>query len=320
LKSVLIVDLGKAWGGQEVYSADIADALVASGHRVTLLSGHERHARTAAQYIPCSFAYADFAATRRQVQELAARHDLVHYNGIRAIYLSALTPVQAPAVGTKHLGFFSPGKARLQGGFARLATVATFRNLRELICVSQAIHQELPGTLRQRSVVVRNGVMRLLAAAQLLRARQVRVRFVLAGSGPLEQAAREYVRANALGDMVELCGHVADPASIYLRSHVCVLPSSYEGQPLSLMEALACSCALVTHEIPGVDEIVEEGVNGLYAAADEHSLAAVVERLARDRQLLERLMAGARASYDGKWRFERMFAGTLEIFRRAARR
>lgn len=350
MNSVLIVDLGAVWGGQEVYSAGLAEALAASGRRVTVLSGHTRHARPGVECIPCDFSYAKFPDTRRRVLDLAARHDLVHYNGIRAIYLSALVGTRTPTVGTKHLGFFSPGKARLQGEVARFATHATFRNLQQLICVSRGIHSELPAGLQRRSVVVRNGVqdlaigrsaarpddilslcfvgrlvpvkgvMRLLAAMKLLHARKVPVKITLAGAGPLEPAAREYVAAHRLSDVVELAGHVEDPAAIYLKSHACVLPSSYEGQPLSLLEALSCGCAAVAHAIPGVDEIIEDGVNGLYAQKDEISLAASLECLAYDRSLLARLMAGARTSYESHWRFERMFAETLAIYGRAAQR
>ena len=67
MNSVLIVDLGLVWGGQEVYSAGLAEALAAAGRRVSMLSGHTRHARPGVEYIPCDFSYAQFPATRRRV-------------------------------------------------------------------------------------------------------------------------------------------------------------------------------------------------------------------------------------------------------------
>jgi glycosyltransferase involved in cell wall biosynthesis len=51
-------------------------------------------------------------------------------------------------------------------------------------------------------------------------------------------------------------------AAIFNRSDIFVLPSFYEGVPLSAVEALACGCRAVISDLPGVREWLEEFVPG----------------------------------------------------------
>lgn len=53
-----------------------------------------------------------------------------------------------------------------------------------------------------------------------------------------------------------------DLAGWYNRSDIFVLPSFYEGIPLTVIEALACGCRVVISDLPGVREWLEEFVTG----------------------------------------------------------
>ena len=46
-------------------------------------------------------------------------------------------------------------------------------------------------------------------------------------------------------------------AEVYNESHVFVLPSFYEGLPLTVMEALACGCRVIVTDLPGIRPFME---------------------------------------------------------------
>ncbi len=46
-------------------------------------------------------------------------------------------------------------------------------------------------------------------------------------------------------------------ADVYNESHIFVLPSFYEGLPLTVMEALACGCQVVVTDLPGIRPFLE---------------------------------------------------------------
>jgi glycosyltransferase involved in cell wall biosynthesis len=78
-----------------------------------------------------------------------------------------------------------------------------------------------------------------------------------------------------------------------------VLPSRSEGLGRVLIEAFLRERPAVAMGIGGIRDVVEDGVNGLLVDSDE-ALADALVRVLGDRQLAERLAAGARHSAD-RW-------------------
>ena len=133
------------------------------------------------------------------------------------------------------------------------------------------------------------GVSEYVEAARMVRERRVDTAFVLAGSTDPDNLAsvtcadiREWSEA---GD-VRIVGHIADMPTLLATSDVVVLPSYSEGIPRVLIEAAAMSTPIVSTTIPGVAEIVEDGVNGsLVPPRDAVALASAIEGLLDNPQL-----------------------------------
>jgi glycosyltransferase involved in cell wall biosynthesis len=66
---------------------------------------------------------------------------------------------------------------------------------------------------------------------------------------------------------VEYLGTTPDVRPFLARAHVIVLPSYGEGMPRSVLEAMAMGRAVLTTDVPGCRETVEEGRNGLLVRA-----------------------------------------------------
>lgn len=103
----------------------------------------------------------------------------------------------------------------------------------------------------------------LVEAVSLLPTGSVEVRVV--GDGPLREALQQDVDARGLGDAVTLVGPLGqqDLPEQYAWADVFALPSFAEGLPVVIMEAMASGCVVVTTQIAGIPELVENGVTGV---------------------------------------------------------
>lgn len=138
-----------------------------------------------------------------------------------------------------------------------------------LACVGRIDHP-------QKGVLLLPGILRALDRAG------VDFRLVVAGDGPDAPELALALKTGPCADRVELMGAVP-PEAVYpilLDAHFLLLPSFYEGLPLTLMEAMACGCVPVASRLEGItDTLVSEGVNGwLVEAGNPDGFAAVVGR------------------------------------------
>ena len=80
--------------------------------------------------------------------------------------------------------------------------------------------------------------------------------------GFFEDEYRETVNKLVSDGTVVFHGFQEDPRPYYASSHCVVLPSYHEGMSNVLLEAAATGRALITSDIPGCREAVEQGQNG----------------------------------------------------------
>jgi glycosyltransferase involved in cell wall biosynthesis len=141
------------------------------------------------------------------------------------------------------------------------------------------------------SWIRRKGTGLLVAALQQLAGRGLRPRLVLAGTG----VSRESVLADwppHLRDQLEVVESFAprEEEALLRRGETFVLPSLYEGQPLSLLQAMALGRACVGADIPGVSDLIVHGRTGLlHSPGDAAALAACLTTCLTDRSTRRRL-------------------------------
>lgn len=124
------------------------------------------------------------------------------------------------------------------------------------------------------------------------------VHLVAAGTGAVAELRTAALRLG-LQEIVEVRNWIeADERDRLLASSdVFVLPSYYEGLPMSLLEAMAWGLATICTPIGSIPEYIEDGVNGLLVrpgAVEE--LAEKIERLVQDGNLRAQLGRRARAT------------------------
>lgn len=132
---------------------------------------------------------------------------------------------------------------------------------------------------------------------------------VMVGPGALDRAERE-VEALGLAGRVDLTGWVepAEVQRLLRRSHVLVLPSRMEGQPMAVLEAMAHGLAIVATEVGGIPDLVDDTCGVLVPADDVDALAEALRTVVTDPVRRSRLATGAltrvreRFDVDQTWR------------------
>lgn len=125
-----------------------------------------------------------------------------------------------------------------------------------------------------------------------------KARLLLAGDGHLREALERQVAELGLGRQVVFLGRRDDVARILGASDLFALASLWEGNPLSVMEAMAAGLPVVATTVGGIPELVETGRSGLLcrpgdAAAVAEAIRTLVGDAARRREMGEQAMARA---------------------------
>jgi glycosyltransferase involved in cell wall biosynthesis len=96
--------------------------------------------------------------------------------------------------------------------------------------------------------------------------RERKVRLSLIGTGPNEHCLRHMVEQLGLIN-VEFSGQQDNIEEIWSKHHALVLPSRFEGMPLTLVEAMLCGRPCIASDVGGNRELVRDGLNGFLAKA-----------------------------------------------------
>lgn len=189
------------------------------------------------------------------------------------------------------------------------ASIGAPRERIEVLPNSVAVPQRLPdrppsGRVRLvhlASLSRDKGSFDLLEALSRLPPRvKAQVHVVAAGTGAVDEMRAAALRLG-LQEILEVRNWIeADERDRLLASSdVFVLPSYYEGLPMSLLEAMAWGLAPICTPIGSIPEYIEDGVNGLMVrpgAVDE--LAQTIERVVLDSNLRVQLGRRARATVE----------------------
>lgn len=164
------------------------------------------------------------------------------------------------------------------------------------------------------------GVIEAVAAARQLRAEGVAVRLWLVGATDPHNPTsltEERLKAWQTEGVAEWLGQQSDIRAIWRQAHVAVLPSYREGMPRALLEAAASARPIITTDVPGCRQVIDDGVEGfLVPAREAGGLAAAMRRLAADAGLRGVMGQAARARAEARFGVAAVVAAHLALYRR----
>jgi glycosyltransferase involved in cell wall biosynthesis len=135
------------------------------------------------------------------------------------------------------------------------------------------------------------------------------------GEGPLEDEVRRMVADRGLDGRVDFLGARNDVDSILARSHIFVLPSNWEGFPLTILEAMRAGLPVIASDVGGVREAVFDGVTGYLIPRDDGlAMAERLKQLISDNGLRATLGKCARDVFLNEFVEEKMFAEVQALY------
>lgn len=156
----------------------------------------------------------------------------------------------------------------------------------------------------------------LLQATAILRRRFPEIQTLIVGTGTEKLKEKLLDMQNELGleGNVEFTGEISETKKIELlkKSHLLVLPSTTEGCPLVLIEAMACSVPVVASNVGGIPEIVME--NGVLVQDKEEEFAEKIGNLLDDEKLMEKMGKAGRHRVEKELNWDTVTGRYLEFF------
>ena len=102
----------------------------------------------------------------------------------------------------------------------------------------------------------------------------------------------------------------------YLRtSDLFVFPTYFEGQPVSVLEAMAYQCGIVATRVGGIPQMIEQEQTGLLIEPkDPEGLKSALQKLLSNPELCERLGKNARAKVQKEFSIEKSLQELIKIY------
>lgn len=155
----------------------------------------------------------------------------------------------------------------------------------------------------------------LLEAAPAVIEQEPRAHFLWVGEGQEETGLRERTTELGLEDRILFLGRREDVPELLASSDLFVLPSIFEGLPLSVLEAMSAGLPVVGTQVCGTREVVVEGKTGRLVAPEESgALAEAIIEVLRDPAKATRWGAAGRQLVHNKFNSTRMARETSDIY------
>jgi glycosyltransferase involved in cell wall biosynthesis len=171
------------------------------------------------------------------------------------------------------------------------------------------------------ALVPHKGQRHLVDAAHLVVQAVPDARFVILGEGELRESLERQVREYHLEKHVLLPGFREDVLGCLKGFDLFVMSSVTEGLGTSLLDAMACSRAVVASNTGGIPEVVADGETGVLVAPRDHrALADAIIRLLGNAELRAAMGRAGFARVRERFSLDRMIAGTAAVYARVAGR
>ncbi|MEV5000385.1 glycosyltransferase family 4 protein [Nocardioides sp. LML1-1-1.1] len=343
---VLTVIAALGAGGAEAVAVELALAAAADGHEVRVASspgfrvGRLREAGV--EHVPLRLVGrrpTDLLASVRRLRALPAP-DLVHAHNPKAALVARLAVgPRVPVLTTLHgVGATEAGHA------ARILRRTSDR----VVVVSPHLREQLTrwGFPAERIEVVANTIEPLpsyprpVARAELglpaddpvalclarmvdqkrhdllveaWAAARVPGTLLLAGSGPNESRTAAAVARHGVGAGVRLLGERTDVPRLLAASDVLVLPTRWEGLPISVLEAMGAGVPVVASRVSGVTEHFGSAAR-LVASDSVPELSTALEEVLGDPRLRDRMRTRGQEVLARDFGSERMVAAYRDLY------
>lgn len=131
------------------------------------------------------------------------------------------------------------------------------------------------------------GYLRLIEICARLRDEGYRFSLWLIGDGPQKQELKEKVCELEIGNCVQLLGEQSNPHAYTVKSDVFICSSFNEGYSTACTEAIILGVPVLTTNVSGGEEIINEAECGLLVQKDDDALYQGMRKILENTKLIE---------------------------------
>jgi glycosyltransferase involved in cell wall biosynthesis len=158
---------------------------------------------------------------------------------------------------------------------------------------------------------------RCLFDAMASTAKLERLHVIVVGDGDLREDLRARVERLGLSARVHFLGARRDLGNLLAAIDLFVMPSLWEGLPLSMVLAMGAGLPVVATRVAGIPEVVQDGVTGLLVpAADVTALGSAMATLVSDPSYGRTLGAAAAAFVRPRFGVDRYVESVTGVYDR----
>lgn len=141
--------------------------------------------------------------------------------------------------------------------------------------------------------------------------------FIFAGRDDSGGVITQLAQERGLASHVRLPGFVGDTAGLFAALDMFLLPSHWEGLPVSVIEAMHAAMPIIASRVGGIPELIEDGETGLLIEPRQRAqIAEAVIRLADDAGLRRRLGAAGKTAALARYSVSQMASAYEQLFQR----
>lgn len=124
------------------------------------------------------------------------------------------------------------------------------------------------------------------------------IKLILCGEGELKKSIEDEVIKMGIASQVIFRGLIDNVFQVLNEADIFVLPSLYEGFPITIIEALGTGVPIIATDVGGVGDIIKNEENGVLCKVDADDLEKKIEMCIEDFDLRQRI--GMRALLTSK--------------------
>lgn len=152
----------------------------------------------------------------------------------------------------------------------------------------------------------------LSGIAQLLRRKQVALRYVVCGAGEEEAQLKKQIDELGLGDVVKLAGYQNDSARLLSAFDIFLLPSITEAFPYAILEAGHAGLPIIATAVGGIPEAIDDMESGiLIQPKNPGEIARALQYLIEHPEKLSYFGSQIRERVHGRFNVQNMVEETL---------
>ncbi|MDO5544824.1 MAG: glycosyltransferase [Eubacteriales bacterium] len=134
----------------------------------------------------------------------------------------------------------------------------------------------------------------LLEAFRLLRETHPECRLRLVGDGDLRSDMEALAQEKGIADAVEFCGMQSNVYPYLHDADIFTLPSIYEGNPMTIIEAMGTGLPIVASRVGGIPDMISDGESGLLVEPEPEVVCDALARMVEDKALRQKLGQAAK--------------------------